>query len=181
MTRLLQHPSLGGEIPSALRENAWTPSAGATERTPTIRTDAVYVFYTTVEETFTAIRVANDFAAALGVPVTVLHLRSVPYALPVDRPSGISPLETEEFLERLRREGLNVRVRVYLCRDERRALPFAVEPHSLVVVAGHHGWWPTRSQRTRRMMEAAGHFVMFVDTSEYRPAARDASSPLRAA
>jgi len=36
----------------------------------------------------------------------------------------------------LRTEGVNARVRVYLCRDERRTIPFAFKPHSLIVMAG---------------------------------------------
>ncbi len=145
---------------------------------PTIRTSAVYVVYTTVDETFAALRVADDFAKALGVPVTVVHFRTVPYALPVDGPSGISPIETQEFVERLRAEGMEVRLRVYMCRDERRTMPFAFKPHSLIVVAGRRSWWPTPAERRRRMLEAAGHFVMFVDASEHGTAGlRDGQDP----
>jgi hypothetical protein len=101
----------------------------------------------------------------MGVPVTVVHFRTVPFALPVDEPTGVSPAETEAFLERLRAEGVNARVRVYLCRDERRAIPFAFKPHSLIVMSGQHRWWPTHAERWRRVLEAAGHFVVLVDTS----------------
>jgi hypothetical protein len=133
---------------------------------PTIRTDAVYVIYTSIEGTLAAVRVASDFGQALGVPVTLIHFRTVPYALPVDAPCGISPVETDAFLERLRAEGLDIRVNVYLCRDEHDAIPLALRPHSLIVAAGRRGWWPTESARRRRMLEAAGHYVVFVDTSE---------------
>ncbi len=37
--------------------------------TPSIRTDAVYVIYTSIDETLVAVRVAGDFAKTLGVPV----------------------------------------------------------------------------------------------------------------
>ena len=135
---------------------------------PTIRTDAIYVVYTSIDGTLAAARVAGNFAKAVGVPVTVIHFRTVPYALPVDAPCGISPVETDAFLERLRAEGLDIRVNVYLCRDEHDAIPLALRPHSLIVAAGRRGWWRTESARWRRMLEAAGHLVMFVDTSKER-------------
>ena len=134
---------------------------------PAIRTDAVYLVFTSIDDTLTAVRVAGDFAKALGVPVTLIHFRTVPYPLPVDEPSGMSPVETDAFIERLRAEGLEIRVRVYLCRDKDRAIPLAFRPRSLIVVAGQRSWWPTASERWRRMLEAAGHFVIFVDKSEH--------------
>jgi hypothetical protein len=135
---------------------------------PAIRTDTVYVVFTSIDGTLAAVRVAGDFARAFGVPVTLIHFRTVPYALSVDEPTGMSPVETDAFIARLRAETLDIRVRVYVCRDGRRAIPLAFRPHSLIVVAGQHGWWPTESERWRRTLEAAGHFVVFVDTSGYK-------------
>ena len=137
-------------------------------RHPAIRTDAVYVVFTSIDETLAAVRVAADFAEALGVPVTLIHFRTVPYPLPVNEPGGTSPVETDAFIERLRAEGLEIRVRVYLCRDKRRAIPLGFRPHSLIVVAGQRSWWPTASERWCRLLQAAGHFVVFVDTSEHK-------------
>jgi hypothetical protein len=136
--------------------------------TPAIGTDTVYVVFTSIDGTLAAVRVAGGFAKALGVPVTVIHVRTVPYALPVDAPCGTSPVDTETFIERLRAEDLDMRVHVYLCRDERQTIPLAFKRHSLIVVAGRRRWWPTDSERWRRMLEAAGHLVVFVDTSEYK-------------
>jgi hypothetical protein len=133
---------------------------------PAIRTDAVYVVYTSTDDTIAAARVASDFAKALHVPVTLIHFRTVPFALPVDAPTGVSPVETDEFRSRLQSEALDIHVRVHLCRDVRRAVPLAFKPHSLIVVAGRRGWWTTQSERWRRRLEAAGHFVVFVDKAE---------------
>jgi hypothetical protein len=135
---------------------------------PAIRTDAVYVVFTSIDGTLAAVRVAGNFAKAFGVPVTLIHFRTVPYARSVDEPTGMSPVETEAFIARLRAVTLDTRVRVYVCRDGRRAIPQAFRPHSLIVVAGHHGWWPTESERWRRALEAAGHFVVFVDISGHK-------------
>jgi hypothetical protein len=132
---------------------------------PAIGTDTVYVAYTSIADTLAAARVAGGFAKALGVPVTIVHLRTVPYPLPIDEPDGISPVETDAFTAQLHAVDADMRVRVYLCRDARRAVPSAFTPHSLIVVAGPRRWWPTRSERWRRALEAAGHFVVVVDPS----------------
>jgi hypothetical protein len=154
------------QVESAAVANRRTPVREGPH--PAIRTDTVYVLFTSIEETLAAVRTAGDFAKALGVPVTVVHFRPVPYPLPVDAPCGVSPVETDAFITRLRAEGADIRVRVYLCRDRRPAIPLAFKPHSLIVVAGRRGWWPTESERWRRMLEAAGHFVVFVDASEHK-------------
>jgi hypothetical protein len=111
-------------------------------------------------------------AKALSVPLTLVHTRTVPYALPVDAPNGLSPVETDAFVHRIRdagREaGVDVRVRVYLCRDVRDVVPGAFKPHSILVIAGQRSWWPTRTERFCRALEAAGHFVVFVDHAEDR-------------
>ena len=154
------------QLASAAVANRRMPAPA--QHNPAIRTDTVNVVFTSIDDTIAAVRVAADFARSLGVPVTLIHVRTVRYALPVDEPGGMSPVETEAFIERLRAENVDIRVRVYLCRDQRPAIPLAFKPHSLIVVAGRRGWWPTESERWRRMLEAAGHFVVFVDTSEHK-------------
>jgi hypothetical protein len=159
MSQIIQLASAAVEAPRGPRRE---------HSNPAVRTDAVYVVHTSIDDTLAAVRVAGDFAKALGVPITLIHFRTVPYALSVDEPPGMSPVETDAFVTRLRAEGLDTRVRVYLCRDPRRAIPLAFRPHSLIVVAGRRSWWPTESERWRRTLEAAGHFVLFVDPSEHK-------------
>ncbi len=129
-----------------------------------IRTEAIHVVFTSIAETLEALRVAARLGAAMTVPVTVVHFRAIPYPLSLDAPAGLSPLETEEFVSRVRSEGIAARLRVFLCRNEERALPTAFRPHSLIVIGGRRRWWPTSVQRLRRRLESAGHFVVFVDT-----------------
>ena len=139
------------------------------QRGPTLRTDAVSVVYTTFEDTLEAVRVAADLAQAMQVPLRVVHFRTVPVQVPVNHPDGLSPVETDAFVGRLQREGItSARVRVYLCRDEAATIPFAFRPHSIVVIGGRRSRWPTRAERWRRALESAGHFVMFVDSSEHQ-------------
>jgi hypothetical protein len=51
--------------------------------------------------------------------------------------------------------------------DLQRDFSRAARPHSLIVIAGRRSWWPTRTERWRRSLEAAGHFVVFVDTTVF--------------
>jgi hypothetical protein len=145
--------------PATEPRDAPSPERGS----PAIRTTDVYVVFTSIDETLAAVRIAGDLAKALGVPLTLIFFRAVPYALHVDEPSGVSPVETDEFLNQVRSMGLDVRVRVYLCRDEKSAIPSAFRRHSLIVIGGRRRWWPARSERVCRELEAAGHFVVFVD------------------
>ena len=137
------------------------------DREPAMRTDAVSVVYTTVDDTLRAARVGARLADAMGVPLHLVHFRSLPAQEDVSAPAGISPLETEEFVSRLRERGITASVGVYLGRDDARSIPWAIKPHSLVVVGGRRRWWPTRVGRLRRALEAAGHFVVNVDPSAY--------------
>ncbi len=136
---------------------------------PPLQIDAVSVVYTTFEGTLRAARVAADLAAKMGVPMRVVHFRTVPLQNDVDRPDGLSPVETEAFAARLTEDGIDARVRVYLCRDEAKTIPYAFKPHSIVVIGGHHSWWPTRIERWRHALEDAGHFVLVVDPNHKEP------------
>ena len=126
-------------------------------------TDTISVLYTTFDETLEAARVAAGLAKKMGVPLRVVHFRTVPRPLDVDRPDGLSPVETVAFTESLVNEGISARVRVYLCRDEEKTIPLAFKPQSLVVMAGHHSWLPTQTERRRHALENAGHFVLLVN------------------
>jgi hypothetical protein len=133
-----------------------------------MRTDTVAVIYTSWDETLQAVHAGAQLAAKMGVPLRVIHFRTVPRQLDVDRPDGLSPIETEAFVARLAEDGIAAQVRVYLCRDETKTIPYAFRPQSLVVIGGHRSWLPTRAERLRHLLEAAGHFVVLVDPSELK-------------
>ena len=135
-----------------------------------IRTDAVHVVFTSIDETLRAVRIGGRLAKALGVSLTLVEARIVPGVLAVNAPTGLSSPETDVCMDRIhdagRAAGVDVRVRVYLCRHVGHVVPLAFKPHSLIVIAGQRSWWPTRTERWRRSLEAAGHFVVFVDDAE---------------
>jgi len=128
-------------------------------------TDAVSVIYTDFDETLWAARVGAGLAKKMNVPLRVVHFRTVPRQLDVDRPDGLSPIESEAFMARLLEEGISARARVFLCRDEAKTIPYAFKPHSIVMIGGRHSWLPTRIERWRHALEDAGHFVVVVDPS----------------
>ena len=139
--------------------------AGGKVRPLAINTDAVSIVYTGFTETLRAARVGAALATKMGAPLRVVHFRAVPRQLDVDRPDGLSPIESEEFTTRLLEEGISARARVYLCRDEAKTIPYAFKPHSIVVIGGRHSWLPTRIERWRHALEDAGHFVVLVEPS----------------
>ena len=149
-------------LAATTRQQPAVPSA-TTSDCHDLRTNAVYVVYTSTEETFAALRIAGGFANALNVPLILVHCRTVPYPLAVDSPTGVSPIQADEFLERLRVERIDVLSRVYLCRDDRRAIGTALNLPSLVVVGGRRRLWRTKAESWRRALEAAGHYVVFVE------------------
>src|SRR5262249_48950924 len=131
-----------------------------------VRTDTVNVVFTTADETLAAVHVASALGKALAAPLTVIHFSPVSYPLPAKAPAPVPPVETEIFMERVRAEGIDARVRVYLCGNDDQVLPSAFRPHSFIVIGGRRSWWPNAAERLRRRLEAAGHFVVFVDASE---------------
>ncbi|PYR52962.1 MAG: hypothetical protein DMF89_00995 [Acidobacteria bacterium] len=133
-----------------------------------VRTDAVYVVFTSIEDTLAAVKVAHSLATTMSASLKIAHLWMVPTPLPVDAPTGISPAESEAFLARLRAEGVSAEVCICLCRSDQRAIAQAFKPRSLVVLAGRRHWWPTPLERRLRALEAAGHHVLCVSTCKTR-------------
>jgi|WetSurMetagenome_2_1015567.scaffolds.fasta_scaffold562586_1 hypothetical protein len=126
-------------------------------------TDRVYLLFTSFEETLAAVPTASRLARALRSRLTVVHLKPVAFAQPLESPCGLSPVETREFRARLEAEDCEAESRVCVCRDAGRALATVLSRRSLVVLGGHRRWWRTSTDRWRRKLEAAGHLVVVVD------------------
>jgi hypothetical protein len=134
---------------------------------PTVWTKAVYVVFTDPSATRAALHVAHKLARALGVPMTIVDFRVARYPLNPDWTLDRSPAEAEEFAHWLQQHDIEARVRVLVCRSPREAFGMAFRPHSLIVLGGRHHWWPTRSMRMRRALEAAGHVVLLIDEAAH--------------
>ena len=123
----------------------------------------VYVLFTGVAETLRAVRVASQLASATRGGVTVIHFRPIGFLMPLDHPSGLSPVETDAFKARLAAEDCGARVHVCLCRDPRGAIRSVIDRDSLIVIGGRRGWWPSPSTRWRRMLEDEGYVVVLAN------------------
>jgi hypothetical protein len=122
----------------------------------------VYVLFTSFEGTLAALRVASELARPLGSAVHLIDFHVVQVGAPVEAPTGRPRVEGDGFLNRLRAEGIDVKIDVYVCRDARRTILQVFKDRSLVLIGARHHWWPTRADRWRRMLEQRGHLVLFV-------------------
>lgn len=123
----------------------------------------VYTLFTSLEPTIAALRVANELAAKLGASVRLVHFKSVDSRVDAAEAAPALDVETDFVASRLKSEGVDASVRVYICRDPRQAMPMAFKRRSLIVVGDRRRLWPTRAERFYRALVDAGHYVLFVD------------------
>jgi len=132
--------------------------------TSAVCTREICVLSTSIDDTRLAIGVAQDLARALDAALMVVAFRTTPD--PDLSPRADDPSDALSSLVRgLRFQGLDIRVRSYVCGTERQAIPVAFRPHSLIVMGAKRSWLPTRRERLLRALEAAGHFVLSVHGS----------------
>ena len=124
----------------------------------------VNVIFTDHKGTLSALSTAGALAHQLQAHINLLVPRVVPLAFPLASPP-VSIQFTERRLLDLARQGAQssvvISVQLYLCRDPRLCLLEALNPQSLVVVGGRERWWPTKETRLARMLQFAGHQVIF--------------------
>jgi hypothetical protein len=124
----------------------------------------INVIFTDHRGTLGALKTAGALAHQLRAHINLLVPRVVPYAFPLASPP-VSIQFTERRLLDLAHRGAQgpivISVQLYLCRDPRLCLLEALEPRSLVVVGGRARWWPTKETKLARMLQFAGHHVVF--------------------
>ena len=124
----------------------------------------INVIFTDHRGTLGALKTAGALAHQLRAHINLLVPRVVPYAFPLASPP-VSIQFTERRLLDLAHRGAQgpmvISVQVYLCRDRRLCLLEALKPQSLVVVGGRARWWPTKETKLARMLQFAGHHVVF--------------------
>jgi hypothetical protein len=140
-----------------------TPPGSAAENNPRNELE-INVVFTDDPGTLCALRTAGVLTHQLRAHINLLVPRVVPYALPLASPP-VSIQFTERRLLDLAHRGAQglmfTSVQVYLCRDRRLCLLGALKPQSLVVVGGRVRWWPTKEAKLARMLQFAGHHVIF--------------------
>jgi hypothetical protein len=139
------------------------PPDRAAENNPSDELE-INVIFTDHQGTLSALGTAGALAHQLQAQINLLVPRVVPYAFPLASPP-VSIQFTERRLLDLAHRGAQgpmvISVHVYLCRDRRLCLLEALKPQSLVVVGGRARWWPTRETKLARMLQFAGHQVIF--------------------
>jgi hypothetical protein len=136
-------------------------------------TQEIFVVTTSVAGTVAAGEVAAALARALDAPITLIDFRFRSHGLGVQGQAECFRDEIAQLLERLKDAQLDVRVRVYVCRETQSAVDVAFRPHSLIVIGARPSRWPTRFERLRRRLERHGHFVVFVSATDESDLARD--------
>jgi hypothetical protein len=140
------------------------PTSRAAEGDPNNELE-INVIFTNYQGTLSALRTAGALAHQLQAHINLLVPRVVPYAVPLASPP-VSIQFTERQLLDLAHRGAHcsmvISVQVYLCRDQGLCLLEALKPPSLVVVGGEVRWWPTKETKLARMLQFAGHQVIFV-------------------
>jgi hypothetical protein len=139
------------------------PTGRAAETNPGNELE-INVIFTDHRGTLGALKTAGALAHQLRAHINLLVPRVVPYAFPLASPP-VSIQFTERRLLDLAHRGAQgpivISVQLYLCRDPRLCLLEALEPRSLVVVGGRARWWPTKETKLARMLQFAGHHVVF--------------------
>jgi hypothetical protein len=139
------------------------PPGGAAENNPGNEFE-INVIFTDRRGTLGALETAGALAHQLRAHINLLVPRVVPYAFPLASPP-VSIQFTERRLLDLALRGAQgpmvISLQLYLCRDRRLCLLEALKPQSLVVVGGRVRWWPTRETKLARMLQFAGHQVIF--------------------
>jgi hypothetical protein len=137
-------------------------SIGAGRDTPLLR---VNVIATTEIGTIAALRTAARLAANLGAQITLIATDVVPWQLPLQRPS-VPVAFLERMLYRLVcTAGIveeEIRIQLWLCRDQRDTLRTILRPHSLVVVGEKNRWWFRRERNLEKFLTKLGHQVISV-------------------
>jgi len=140
-------------------EPSFEASGAATSRVSgaaAVRTDTVHLVDTGAEHLRAAAPVAATLARALGARLVVV--RCAPAG--TGDPGGL--VKTALDVAAPAAAGVELDARVYTGPLAAATIPFAFRPRSLIVMGGDRRPWPARSERHRRLLESAGHLVVFV-------------------
>jgi hypothetical protein len=149
---------------SLILEKLLAPAPAQPERPQAGRADArfnISVVFTSADATLAALRKAGVLAGRLHARIILLVPQIVPYPLPLTSPPILLDFNERRFQVIAEESPVQTTVRLYLCRDRYNMLKGALQPHSVVVLAGPKRWWPTAESRLARSLRRAGHEVIF--------------------
>jgi hypothetical protein len=132
-------------------------------RTAPVRLE-VNVIYTGIHKTLAALRRAAQLAAGLQARIRIVAPVVVPHPLPLDQPQVRREHTKRRFRTIAGNTGVETRVQICYCRDQKEAFDSTLAPDSLIVIGGaRRWWWPTMAERTARILQRSGHHVVFVE------------------
>jgi hypothetical protein len=127
----------------------------------------VNVIYTGIRRTLAALRRAVQLAANLDAHIRIVAAVIVPHPLPLERPPVGREYTERRFRAMAGKTGVETRVQICYCRDQKNAFDCSFAAQSLVVIGGtRRWWWPTTAERTAKVLERSGHHVVFVEARE---------------
>jgi hypothetical protein len=139
------------------------PSPGPSEAVSEPRLN-IAVIFTSVDATLAALRMAGGLAGGWSAQITIVVPQVVPYPLPLASPPVRVDFNERRLHEIAARSPVETTVSVYLCRDREETLVSVLKPGTVVVLGGKKRWWPTAEGRLARLLERAGHEVLFART-----------------
>src|SRR4051812_11459740 len=123
----------------------------------------LHVIYTGPETTRASLKGAGVLARDLGATLELLVARVVPYPLPLDNPPA-SKSFTEASLDALAAGcGVDVKVRVLLCRDREETIPRWLPAGSIAVIGRRRSWGPGSCRRLIRAVRRDGRHVIVME------------------
>jgi hypothetical protein len=132
----------------------------------------VYVVFTDVPATLSALRTAAQLAQGLTSRIRLLLVETVPFLRELD-----SPQRDIRFLGRQFRTLIDISsaetasrsvetvAEILLCRDAFVALHGKLPANSVVVIGKRNRWWPSREDRLAKRLRADGHHVVRTATA----------------
>lgn len=124
-----------------------------------VRELEINVILTDQESTLEGLETARHLAHNLPARINLLAFQHVPLPFPLARPP-VSVAFTQGLLVDLAQRGaqgqFETTVRLYLCRNRRRAMVQALKPQSIVIIGGRRRWWRNKEWELGRMLESSG-------------------------
>jgi hypothetical protein len=123
----------------------------------------LYVLATSKRGTRAALQSAGAFARGLDATIVLLVPHVVPYAQTLEHPADSVQFVADRCRALACELGVDVTVRVCLCRPQSAALTPLVPSDAAILIGGRtRRWWPTREQRLARTLMETGRRVLFV-------------------
>lgn len=123
----------------------------------------VNVVFTEFPGTIRALEKAAELTRGLNVRIRLLVPQAVPYPLSLESPPVLLEFNKRRLLALACTLTMDLRVEIYLCRDQGELILAQLAPGSLVIVGGKKRMWPTRETRLARTLLRHGHVVVFAD------------------